>query len=102
MILDNNDVAILTKVNDLAERHGIKPYDFVASVRDSAADGTSETILAFEVVPNSNTGKQAQFFKMLDSIGAGQKTGRLEGTAKHIINALDHALHVAPKKRPRF
>ena len=32
-MLDNVDVAVLTKVNELAERYGLKPYDFVATFR---------------------------------------------------------------------
>ncbi len=30
-MIDNQDVAVLTRVNALAERHGLKPCDFVAT-----------------------------------------------------------------------
>ncbi len=38
-ILANEDVAVMTKLNDLAERHGLKPYDFVAILRRENDDG---------------------------------------------------------------
>jgi hypothetical protein len=93
---DNCTVAILSKVNDLAERHGIRPYDFVATVQYDI--DRHARVLAFEIVPAEE--QHPAFFKMLDRIGASE--GKLEGTDKQIIDTLDHALQLAPKPRRGF
>jgi hypothetical protein len=96
-VLDNNSIAILTRVNELAERYGIKPYDFVATVQfDIDRHATS---LNFEDARNEKA--QPQLTKMLQLIGVGHD-GALEGTDKQIIDALDNALQHAPKPRRRF
>jgi hypothetical protein len=96
-VLDNNSVAILTKVNEVAERYGIRPYDFVATVQYDVERHAS--VLAFETVRDSE--KETLVSKMLERIGVGQD-GALEGTDKQIIDALDNALQRAPKPRRRF
>ena len=47
-MLDNVKVAIFTKLNTLAEKHGLKPYDFVATQKDGSG---YEIRLDFEVHP---------------------------------------------------
>jgi hypothetical protein len=97
--LGNAEVAILMRVNELAERYGLKPYDFGAEVRCDVEE--DKTILMFGWTPDANTREGTQFFQMVDRIGVGKTTGILEGTDKEIINALDSALQRAPKRRSR-
>jgi len=99
LVLDNLQIAILTRVNDLAARFGIKPYEFVATV-DNHSD-MSFLILRFEVPVSGNPAKEVKFDKMLDLIGLGENTHELKGTDAQIIDALDNALRLAPKQRPR-
>lgn len=98
-MIDNIDIAVLTKVNELAERYGIKPSDFVSTVRQIPQQ--SNMLLAFEVPATGSTHREKQFTKMVTSIGV-NAAGTLEGTASQLIDVLDAALKVAPKRRTRF
>ena len=100
-MIDNIQVAILTKVNELAERHGMRPYQFCAAVRFD--EDPSRITLKFEVPVSANSAKTKSFNKMLDLIGFAEDTHALTGSAGQIIDALDNALHRSPnKQRPRF
>lgn len=92
--IDNVDVAVFTRVNDLAQRHGLKPYDFIASFQP-AKDGKGH-VLQFEVPPQDKAGQQ-RFDKMLLDIGVSEDGMR--GEYKDIIDALDNALERAPVRR---
>jgi len=97
-MLDNVTIAILTKVNELADRFGIKPYDFVAVIDN---DHKNFTVLRYEVPVSGEPTKVARFDKMLDLVGLGETTHELKGTNAQIIDALDNALQFSPKKRTR-
>ncbi len=98
-MLDNIDVAILTKLNDLSERYGLKAYDFIATVQPDPDNG--KTMLCFEVPAQGNMLKEERFDKMLKAIGV-DEDGNLKGTPTHVIDALEDAIHIAPKTHPRF
>jgi hypothetical protein len=97
-VLDNIQVAILARVNELAARFGIKPHEFVAVV-DNASD-ISCPILRFEVPVSGDAGKEQRFDRMLDLLGFAENSHQLRATAGQIIDALDDALRHAPKQRP--
>lgn len=97
--LDNIDIAILNKVNELAGRYGIAPYEFVATVQSAE---TAEVVLAFEGRAPTDPERARRYFTMIESIGI-QDPHRpfgptLSGSAEEIWNALDRALQFAPKK----
>lgn len=98
-MLDNVDVAVLTKVNDLAERFGLKPYDFVAT----ASHGEKGYALDFECPAAGNELREKRFDNMLTALGI-TVTDRatLSGEPAQIIDALDNALEHAPRSRLRF
>jgi hypothetical protein len=103
-MLDNVDIAILTKLNDLAERHGLKPYDFVATVRYQGDPGHEhgKHVLEFEHPASGNALREERFFRMLSALGiraTDERGAALEGRPSQIIDALDNALSVAPKPR---
>ena len=99
-MLDNIDVAILTKLNCLAERYGLKPYDFVASLEPRFKNGKADgTILTFEVFPLEPL-NQNRFQELLDALGV-DKSGQLSGNDSKIVDALDTALSLAPNSRSR-
>jgi hypothetical protein len=98
-MLDNVQIAILTKVNELANRFGIKAHEFVAVV-DNVRDRSS-MILRYEVPPSGNGAKIEEFNKMLDLLKAGPSNHEIKGTPEGISEALDEALHLAPRQRPR-
>ena len=98
-MFDNVDVAVLTKVNELAERHGLKPYQFVATFK---GEGNGYA-LEFECPASGNDLREERYDKMLTDIGI--KVGDravLKGDTAKIIDALDNALEHAPRSRHRF
>ena len=98
-MLDNIDVAILTKLNELAERHSLKPYDFVATMGPDSETG--KTILRFEIPAQGNALREQRYEKMLGDLGV-NSDGVLKGSDIEIIDALDHSLQLAPKPRLSF
>ncbi len=99
--MDNQDFAVFTKVNELAERRGLKAYDFVATFNhDKNAPETSDSYkLAFEVPASGNALRVERFDKMLKDLGLPKDSGHLIGTAEQIIDALDHAISISPRSR---
>jgi hypothetical protein len=95
-MLDNCDIAILTKLNELAERFGLKPSDFVATVRDDPNAPTS--ILRFEAPVQDNALREERYEKMIQSLGV-DVDGVLNAPHSLIIDALDSALQNAPRPR---
>src|SRR5581483_8489333 len=100
-MLDNLDVAVLSRVNELAERHGLKPYDFVATSKLEEDDtGISQHILEFEVPARGNALREERYDRMLKDIGILQgDRAVLRGDAAAIIDALDNAIQLAPRPR---
>lgn len=107
-VLDNVTIGILTKVNELASRYRLEPTDFIAETKmEEAPDpkmgglmsGTGRTILEY-TTPPSDPSKMERFEQMLDSLGIND--GALIATDSEIIKALNHALEIAPRARPRI
>ena len=98
-MIDNISIAIFVKVNELADRHGLKPYEFVAAIHEHAEG--DKLILRYDVPVSGDPTKEARFGKMLDQLGVSDTSHDLAGTDQQIIDALDHALHLAPRRRPR-
>lgn len=94
-MLDNFDVAVLSRANELAGRYGFKPYDFVATFQLHEEHGRRQWQLRYE----SGNLDDPKFSKMLDSLGI--PDGVLSGSAESIYEALDNALAKAPKPRQR-
>jgi hypothetical protein len=80
-MVDNIDVAILMRVNELAERHGVKPYEFIATMNQ----GTDGCRMTFEIPAET----------------VSQQDGVLSGGESAIIDTLDSALRRAPKALTR-
>jgi hypothetical protein len=95
-MLDNVTVAVFTKLNELAARHGLKPSDFVATQKDGPGAGI---MLDFEVHPTGNIRKEERYHKMLRDLGIPDDGHFLQGEAHQVIDALDKALQRAPKSR---
>lgn len=104
-MLDNVDVAVLTKVNELAERYGLKPYDFVASFQfEEDANGTRH-VLSYDSPAHGNALREERFDMMLNALGitpSDERGAVLAGNVAKIIHALDDALEHAPRSRKRF
>ncbi|HEY1270435.1 MAG TPA: hypothetical protein VH575_24375 [Gemmataceae bacterium] len=99
-MLDNQDVAVLSRVNELAERHGLKPYDFVATSKLEEDDTGIMHVLEFEVPARGNALREERFDRMLRDIGIVQgDRAVLRGDTATIIDALDNALQLAPRPR---
>jgi hypothetical protein len=96
---DNITTAIYTKLNELAARHGLKVYDFVATFRSGPGD---KDALLFEDHPRDDTLKLKGYDKMVRALGIPNDSAALIGSAEQIIDALDSALQRAPRPPARF
>lgn len=103
-MLDNIDVAILTKVNELAARHGLKPYDFVAVFRSEESPGReTRYVLDYETPASGNALRDERFNTMLRNLGIVQDYDAVvSGSCQHIMDSLDKALELAPRPRIRY
>jgi hypothetical protein len=98
--LTNIDIVILTKLNELAERYELKPYEFVATARYEP--DPNQRFLTFEwPLAGSHELRDERFVKMFQALGVDRKN-TLQGTDAQVIDALDKALQLAPKPRLRF
>jgi hypothetical protein len=98
-MLDNIDIAILTKVNELADRFGIKPYEFTATLRhDLEVNGRG---LKF-IIPGETSDLRSLPVKKMFATLQVDASGLLKGGEIALINALDQALEQAPKQRSRL
>jgi len=97
-MLDNVDVAVFTKLNELADRYGLKPYDFVATF--GWKEASHAHVLNFECPASGNGLREERFDKMLTAIGITvTDKADLSGSPERIIDALDNALERAPRTR---
>src|SRR6059058_5400318 len=92
--LDNNDIAVLTRINELAARYGLKPYHFVATLDNSReVDGLG---VRFVVPAETDVPHEAKVKKMMHSLGV-DPHGILKGGEIAVIDAIDAALQRAPR-----
>lgn len=97
-MLDNLEVAVLSKVNELAGRHGIKPHEFVATFQSfDRGDGRHEYRLRYEAGDLDSK----PFDRMLTALGVPPGEGELTGPANAIYDALESAIAKSPRVRPR-
>ena len=97
--MDNQEIAVLTKLNDLAERRGLKPYDFVAVIQPEG----DAFVLDFEVPAQGNALREERFSKMLSDLGIiVDERAALKGQMSDIIDALDDAIRLSPRNRASF
>jgi hypothetical protein len=94
MFIDNTSLAIMTRLNELAERYGISPIQFSASL-DSDEDG--QRILHFALPPEEpEAGKR--FVRMLADLGiTDDDVGTIKGSDTQLYATLEQALQRAPK-----
>lgn len=87
---------MLTKLNDMAERRGLKPYDFLAVLK-SEGNGYA---LDFELPATGNALREGRFSKMLEDLGivVGERAA-LGGQMSDIIDAIDNAIRLTPRSR---
>jgi hypothetical protein len=100
------DVAILTKGNDLANRYGLKPYDFIATFDGETDDFGPNYILRLTAGPQDDALREERYEIMLQSLGVdvdgplnANGIGTLTTPYSQIIDALDTALQNAPRPR---
>jgi hypothetical protein len=94
VILTNQDVAILMKVNELAARYGIKPHEFIAEVTV-----TDDGITRLNYTTCDDGTKMEPMVSALAAFG--WKDGEMAGDARGILKALDMVLAQAPRSRIR-
>lgn len=86
--ISNIDVAILNKVNELAERYGLKPYDFDASL------DTDTGHFQFDSAPTGE--KYPAYLAMKEALGC-QDDVFPSTNMTELYDALDHAIRTAPR-----
>lgn len=93
---DNAFVAIMVKVNELADRHGLSPTDVSALLEP---DGERRS-LRFALPDNEAS--EARFARMLSDLDiTDPDVFSIRGTDQDILSTLDRALQRAPKTRRR-
>jgi hypothetical protein len=95
--IDHVDMAILSKVNELAAGYGIKPHQFGISYFRSTGAG-KHARLSFDTVDEA---AEAKSFRMLDALGLDGNYTLLEGTVGEVIDALDAAIDLLPRRQHR-
>lgn len=96
--MDNIDFAVLDRLDQLAARYGIKPYDFVATLDHSRIAGGMG--LTFVVPAETSHEAASRVNAMLKGLGV-RTDSRLGGGERHLIDVLDSALLNAPRTSVR-
>ncbi len=93
-VLGNVEVAILTKLNELAERHGLSPMDITANLL-LAGD---KTTLVFSTLPEEAVPLE-KFERMLVGLGlTDDDTLHITGTPQQIYDTIQWAIEKAPRR----
>jgi hypothetical protein len=95
-LLDNFDVAVLTKVNELASRYTLLPYQFSASAGYQHGD----YCVTFDM---PDPGFEHQFDRMLSALGINPNASVAEliGTEREVWTRIATAIQKAPTSRWR-
>lgn len=94
--LNNNTVAILTKVNELVERYGVSACDMVIALHDAPGGNTR---LSVEVLPDD--ARHRGLDKAMRAMGLSPETTSLIGSDQEIYARLKEAVRLAPKAKSR-
>ncbi|RJG55389.1 hypothetical protein D0Z70_08240 [Sphingobium terrigena] len=88
------EIAVLMKVNELAQRHGLELWEFDAEYDTETGE------LSFPSTPGG-ADRYERFRKMKDALGCGEG-GKLQlDSDAALLEALDTALSTAPRPRLR-
>ncbi len=100
--MDNIDFAVLTKVQELVDRFGLRPYHMIATLDHSINEpsvgmGVKFQIMTDDAKTDTDYNRiQRQGKKLLDLLGVADGA-TLGGGEMAVIDALDAALQKAPK-----
>jgi len=93
-VLGNVEIAILTKLNELAERHGLSPLDISADFHRQG----DKSMLVFYTLPQE-TVPLDKCERMLAGLGLTDgETLHIEGTEQQIYDTLQWAIEKAPRR----
>jgi hypothetical protein len=98
-VLNNVDVAIMSKVGELALRFGLNPCSFLATVQLS----DSGSVLRYEAPPPADT-DALKFSAMLVALGISTASSaplQIVASDEDLYNAIQAAIDLAPKQRGR-
>ncbi|MCC7290453.1 MAG: hypothetical protein IT449_00160 [Phycisphaerales bacterium] len=98
MYIDNQSVAIMTRVNELGERFGLTPSAFFA-ILDKSRSGT-EVALHFIDSP-SDAKTEERRARVYATLGISRPELSVRGTREEILDTLQQALQRAPHPSPR-
>lgn len=92
--LGNVEVAIVTSLNELAERHGLSPLDISAACYPQG----DKSKLVFYTLPQENVPLD-KFERMLAGLGLTDgETLHIEGTPQQIYDTIQWAIEKAPRR----
>jgi hypothetical protein len=107
--VNNVEIGIMMRVNELASRYGLEPFDFIAEYKDETVltgslsgepEPTGNSVLSYPILPR-NPSKLERFELMLETLGISNDSGAMIGSDEQIVKALNKALEVAPRNRAR-
>lgn len=96
MYIDNASVAIMSRLNELAARHGIIPVEFYASLE---SDLNGQRTLRF-IMPPDNPALEQPFLRMLGDLGiVDDDVSTIRGSDAQLYAVIEAALARAPRAR---
>lgn len=96
-MLNNADIALLSKLNDLLERHGVNPCDIVATLK---TNDRGQTVLSIESPPD-NSKSLKSVCQVMNDIGMSPDCNQLVDSDSAIFAKLQSAIRLAPTHRRR-
>jgi hypothetical protein len=97
--LNNQHIAIYTKVNELATRYGLKAQEFVAEIAPLEWDENQLTLTYTNQTKENQQYKQ--LVKMLNAIGGNAERFTIQGDVTTLLTALENAIKTGPQPRVR-
>ncbi|MBX3357430.1 MAG: hypothetical protein KF745_03290 [Phycisphaeraceae bacterium] len=93
-VLGNVEVAILTKLNELAERHGLSPLDIAAEFHGQ----DEKSKLVFYTLPQEAVPLE-RFERMMQGLGiTDRETLHITGTEQQVYDTIQWAIEKAPRR----
>ena len=104
-LIDSIDFAVLSRIQELGNRFGLKPYHFVARLDHSADEHVLGMGVQFDIL--TDAAKNSKEFEkimsngtaMLKAIGV-DENNHLVGGEIAVLDALDAALQKSPAPKP--
>jgi hypothetical protein len=94
-VIDNVSIGIMTVLNTLMQRHGIKPSEVVATLERTDEAGN----FRLHFCPPEKAHLGEQFDQLLTALDIPEDSSNLDGPGEALYSKLEIALERAPRRR---